>query len=134
MSEKMKPEGMERRRHERFPVREGAMVNLRSSANNAHRSELGFMVDISRGGLAFQCVQGEESLGDFDLLEIFGLDGSRVPIGSFRVIYEYETAAPRKDVKMKRCGLEFCRLSGVQTFFLDSFIEAYAIRPGFPAP
>jgi hypothetical protein len=130
MSEKMKPEGMERRRHERFPVREGAMVSLRSSANNGHRSELGFVVDISRGGLAFNCALGEEPLGCLDLLEIFGLDGSRVPIGSFKVIYEYETTHPREDVKMKRCGLEFCRLSGVQSFFLDSFIEAYAvIRP-----
>jgi len=109
------------------------MVGLTSSNDDSHYTKFGLVIDISRGGLAFE--HGLDQMpdqvlrGDFDVLDLFGLDGMRVPLLPFTIVYEQQAVPQRRrNIKMNRCGLEFGRLSGVQEVALDMFLDYYIVR------
>ena len=109
------------------------MVGLTSSNDDSHYTKFGLVVDISRGGLAFEYVLDQvpdQGLrGDFDVLDLFGLDGMRVPLLPFKIVYEQEAVKRgRRNIRMNRCGLEFGRLSGVQEIALDMFLHNHTVR------
>jgi len=126
------PAGVERRKFKRFLVKEWTMVGLTSSNDNSHYTKFGLVVDISEGGLAFEYVldqapdQGIE--GDFDVLDLFGLDGMRVLLLPFTIVYEQEGVPnSRRNIRLNRCGLEFGKLSGVQQVTLEMFLQHDAV-------
>jgi c-di-GMP-binding flagellar brake protein YcgR len=133
MPNRNEPVGRERRKFKRFPVKEWAMVGLTSSNDDSHYTKFGLVIDISRGGLAFEHgldqVPDQVLMGDFDVLDLFGLDGMRVPLLPFTIVYEQQVVPRRRrEIKMNRCGLEFGRLSGVQEVALDMFLDYHIVR------
>jgi c-di-GMP-binding flagellar brake protein YcgR len=133
MPNRNEPVGRERRKFKRFPVKEWAMVGLTSSNDDSHYTKIGLVIDISRGGLAFEYaldqVPDQGLRGDFDVLDLFGLDGMRVPLLPFTIVYEQQVALRRRrNIRMNRCGLEFGRLSGFQEVALDMFLDHHTVR------
>ena len=109
------------------------MIGLTSSNDDSHYTKFGLVVDISRGGLAFEYVLDQvpdQGLrGDFDVLDLFGLDGMRVPLLPFKIVYEQEAVKRgRRNIRMNRCGLEFGKLSGIQEAALDMFLRHHTVR------
>ncbi|MFO7559416.1 MAG: PilZ domain-containing protein [Desulfobacterales bacterium] len=113
---------VERRKHKRFAVMEGANM-----AFVPYFSKQGPVIDISEGGLAFRYISAKKILWReliailIDRMELFLKD---VP---FKTVY---------DLKMKhvnffgvksirRCGGEFGELTSSQTAKLEYFIKNY---------
>jgi hypothetical protein len=118
-------EKVERRKHQRFQVQDGAFAVLTPDFCNWSQ-----IIDISRGGLAF-CYTGLEQLpnASFALgisLADFGFYLGKVP---FKAIWDFEIA--NEDAcsftTIRRCGVEFGKLTPSQLFQLEYFIEDYAL-------
>jgi hypothetical protein len=97
---------------------------------------VGTLVDISRGGVAFQYFQ--PSGDDWDLLQgsieldLFKSEPSRNVIGiDCNVVYD--TAVPWEigvfgNYQLRRCGVQFGELSSDQSSELDSFIKDFSVE------
>ena len=116
---------VERRRHNRFRVKDGASVVLR-----AHFLELGEIIDVSKGGLAFRYIPSQQpSNGLFQLAILLG-DGSfylaDIP---FMIISDFEiNDNPFRSLKISRCGVQFGKLTRSQVSEMEYFIQRYATR------
>ena len=114
---------VERRKHNRFRVKDGASVVLR-----AHFLELGEIIDVSRGGLAFRYVPSQQpSSGSPQLVILLG-DGSfylaDIP---FIIISDFEiNQNPFSSLKISRCGVQFGELTHSQVSEIEYFIQHYA--------
>jgi hypothetical protein len=114
---------VERRKHERFQVKEGARAMVRPISLKTPR---GRIVDISRQGLAFCYTVEQEPLDDSLELDIcfaeYGFCLRRAPV---RVISDFEIGtedAPNFS-PIKRRGVEFGQLTAQQMSQLEDFIE-----------
>ncbi|UCG81250.1 MAG: PilZ domain-containing protein [Desulfobacterales bacterium] len=114
---------VERRKHKRFRVQDGAFVMLRPS-----HSHMGRIVDISMSGLAFECFGEEEPATRPKELEIFVTDSSFRLNMPCQLVYGLPTyESPLTSYKKKRCGVQFGDLTEYQTSLLADFIEHHTL-------
>ena len=118
-------EMVERRKHNRLQVKDGASVVLR-----AHFLELGQIIDVSKGGLAFRYIPSHQpSSGPSDLVILsddrtFYLD--EIP---FKIASDFEIGNdPFSFLKIRRCGLQFDKLTRNHVSQLKHFIRHCATR------
>ena len=108
------------RKYERYSAKEGAIVALKPQANI-----LGQMIDIGMGGLSFRYIENREPPGYTDELVIlvasqhFFLDKV-----SFKIVsdIEIENNISFSSIRMRRCSVEFVRLSLEQAALIQNFI------------
>jgi hypothetical protein len=114
----------EQRRHKRFQVPGGVFVGFGPRAN-----KVGQVVDVSMGGLAYRYVGCEES-ADGSHLDISATDNDfymgAVP---FRTVSDFQivdriAASP---MTMRRCGVQFRKLSRKQNAQLEYFIKQHTL-------
>jgi hypothetical protein len=116
---------VERRKHKRFQVQEGAFAVL-----TPHFYKRGQIIDISRGGLAFRYTNNEltpnasSNLG-ISLADV-GFYLSKVP---FKTISDFEIAneVAYSFTTIRRCGVEFGDLTLNQISQLEYFIWNHTI-------
>ena len=116
---------VERRNHKRFRVREGGYAALLPQF-----TEIGQILDISRGGLAFRYVASQERSHQSSQLSISSTDGSfslnKVPIKTvwdFALANEFSFGA----ITLRHCGVQFGQLTPAQKSDLEYFIQTYTL-------
>jgi len=94
----------------------------------------GQIVDVSRGGLAFHYVAGEEKEeegpnGSFELVILLADNNFHIDKVPFETISDFEIAnkVPFSSITMRRRGVQFGKLTDKQISQLDYFIRNYAI-------
>jgi len=121
---KKKKNMVERRNYQRFRAQEGAFAVLGDSSG-----KIGQAIDVSKGGLAFHYMPGEESSSDFAELNIFLAENSfylrELP---FQTVWDQEARkVPFSSIKVRRCGVQFGSLTNAQTSQLEHFIEHHTL-------
>jgi hypothetical protein len=116
---------LEQRKHQRFASKDGAFVNLRDNSN-----KLGQIIDISMGGLSYRYVENGINPGEY-MLDIF-LVGPDFRAESLPVHTVYDCEMKNNDtsekLKVRRQGVQFQDLNGIQFTLLEHFIENYTIK------
>ena len=115
---------VEKRKHKRMEVKDGAFVLL-----GPHSTKLGRIIDIGMGGLSFSHMASERpSIGLFEL-DIFIIDGDfyleRVLFEATSDFKTYEN--PFSSITMRRSGVRFGELGHNQVSQLEHFIQNYTI-------
>ncbi len=116
---------VERRRQERFQVSNGAFVGL-----GPHYNNVGQIIDLSMGGLAFHYAGSKEPPRGSWKLDIFLNDGNfylgKVP---FRIISDFEIAdkEPFDPITTRRSSVQFGNLTHYQKYLLGYFIQNHTI-------
>jgi hypothetical protein len=114
----------EQRRYKRFQVPGGVVVGFGPRAN-----KVGQVVDVSMGGLAYRYVGCEESC-DASHLDIFATDNDfymgAVP---FKTVSDFQVVdrPPPSPMSMRRCGVQFRKLSRKQNAKLEYFIQKHTV-------
>lgn len=124
------------RRWHRFRVKEGAMVEFkrpRLFRFLKHRVvKFAPLIDISRGGLAFQYIDDKMWPNNFNVLSIkktseeFEIDNIPIRIVSDRAISSLKGA-----MLIRRCGIKFEDLESFQKSQIDSFISLHTMDKHF---
>jgi hypothetical protein len=113
----------DRREYRRFRTREGTFAVLRN-----HSIRLGQVVDISRGGLAFQYIPDEQAFAGSCAVDIL-LTGKGLCVSgiSSRVVsdFEIEDMPPMTTIPVRRCGVRFESLESGQESQLQGFIQSH---------
>jgi hypothetical protein len=114
---------VERRKHKRFYAKDDTFAVLGPPSGN-----IGQVMDISMGGLAFSYVAGEDQPNRSHKLSILLAEHSfhltKIPI---ETIWDKEAEQlPFSSLRMRRCGLQFGELTRNQENQLEYFIENYA--------
>ncbi len=113
---------VERRKHRRLSISNGAFVALRP-----HYQRIGQVVDISMGGLAFTYMADQESPNRSFEADIFLAGGvfccQGVPFRTISDCESYGTAF--SSIKMRRSGLQFGELTPQQQVQLERFIQEH---------
>jgi hypothetical protein len=116
---------VERRKHKRFRVREGAFVILKPSETGAGR-----LVNISMGGLMFEYVATKEPSVEATELELFVTDSVfrlyGVPCESVWDLPVYKH--PSIPLQKRQSGVQFGKLSAHQTSQLEFFIANHTLN------
>ena len=114
----------EHRQHRRFQVPGGVFVGF-----GPHANKVGQIVDVSMGGLAYRYVGCDES-ADGSHLDIFVTDKDfymgAVPfktVSDFQIV-DRIAASP---MTMRRCGVQFRKLSRKQNAQLEYFIQHHTL-------
>jgi hypothetical protein len=116
---------VERRKHKRFQVQDIAFAVLRGQAD-----QLGQIIDISRGGLAFHFIaSGKNVKSSFEmdiLLAYYGLYMEKI---KFKTISDFQipNKSPFSPIIMRRHGVKFGELAPNQVSMLEDFIREYTI-------
>ena len=115
---------IERRKHRRMEVRDGAFVLL-----GPHSTKLGRIIDISMGGLAFSHMAREKPSSGLFELDIFTIDTDfyleRVV---FETISDFKTHEnPFSSITMRRSGVRFGELGHSQVSQLEDFMQKYTV-------
>ena len=121
----MKNKVVERRKHNRFQVKDGGSIVLR-----AHFLELGQIIDVSRGGLAFRYIPSRQpSSRSFELVILLGNGSFYLDEIPFKIVSDLETNGdPFCFSKIRRCGVQFGKLMRNQVSQLEYFIHHHVIR------
>jgi len=116
----------EKREFNRFKTKDLSFALLKS----ASYEELGGIVDISKGGLAFQYLVGEDRIKEPVELDIIlagnGFHIKKIPcktISDFEITNEIYFSS----LKMRRHSIKFGELDNNQISELDYFIKQYTI-------
>jgi c-di-GMP-binding flagellar brake protein YcgR len=121
----MKNNGVDRRKHKRFKLRDTIFVLIRTGSQNG----MGRIIDISESGLACHCLARNGVPFDQPELEVVLAEDSYhlVELPS-RTVSDLATDQKLPfDLKKRRCGLQFVRLNAVQRSKLQHFIEENAV-------
>ena len=113
----------ERRKHQRFKVKEVVFVLMRTN----HQNAVAQLIDISESGLGCHFISRNHKSIDYPELEIVLAEDSYhlVKISS-RTITDLETDEKLPfNLKKRRYGLEFIRLNTDQRFKLQYFIKTH---------
>ncbi len=117
----------ENRKHKRFKAKGGAFAVL-----GPHVKNLGRIIDISKGGLAFSYHEKGEPLHKLFELDILLADNGfyldKVPFNAvwdFQIVIDEE--APASSLAPRSCGVQFGALSDDQKSQLDYFIQNYTL-------
>ena len=112
---------VERRKHQRFRVREGVFVVLGPDSN-----KIGTIMDISMGGLAYNYLEDLFDEEDkFSELNIFFAEESLyLKKIKFQVVADQQPPKiPFSSINLRRCGVRFDNLNPSQTSELEHFIR-----------
>jgi hypothetical protein len=115
---------VERRKDKRFQAEDGAAAVFRRPWPRSTR--LGQIIDISKGGLAFRYIAGEEqSHGSSELEILWGDCSVRLDKMPFGTISDFETATevPLNSIEMRRSSVQFGELTSEQMSQLEYFIR-----------
>lgn len=116
---------VERRKHTRIRLKNGAFVGV-----GPNFDQVGPLIDISTGGLAFRYMALKKQPSGLSL-DIFSTNRnfylSYIP---FKTVSDCETVekAPSSSITMRRCSLEFSKLTRNQKSRLEQFIRDHTIR------
>jgi hypothetical protein len=119
---------VERRKHKRFQVQDGAFAV--AMPPQPRSTPPGQIIDVSRGGLAFRYIAGEEgSNGSFELIILLANNNFHLDKVPFETISDFEIAneVPFSSITMRRRGVQFGKLTDKQISQLDYFIRNYTI-------
>jgi hypothetical protein len=121
----------EQRKHERFSPKEWVSAFCQTSIVG-----IGKLVDISKGGAAFQYVQRSNTnlallrkslvLDLFETVTYHGVKGMEC-----KVVYDSEVPSQNVlsgDYRVRRCGVEFAEHNWYQSFQLDMFIKDFTVQ------
>jgi hypothetical protein len=115
---------VEKRKHKRMEVKDGAFVLL-----GPHSTKLGRIIDIGMGGLSFSHMASERPSSGLFELDIFIIDGDfyleRVLFEATSDFKTYEN--PFSSITMRRSGVRFGELGHNQVSQLEHFIQNYTI-------
>ena len=117
---------LERRKHKRFLVQDDAIAVLRPNVDKR-----GPIIDISRGGLAFDYITGKDSSDRSSKLDILlpdlGFYLGHMPI---RTVSDLEVASGLafRGIKRRRCSVQFGKLTQEQMSQLGHFIQNHTRR------
>lgn len=117
----------ERRKHKRFPIRDVAFAILRSDKDE----ELGQIMNISMGGLAFQYFVGNRELQKADKLDVLPADnGFHVDNIPFQVVDDYELVneLPFSSITKREQRVYFAKLTDNQKKGIESFIKEHTYQ------
>ena len=121
-----------RRKHQRFAAKDWIFAACKGDS-----LRLGKVVDISRGGVAFQYVSFMEEnrspvKGPVDV-EVFEKGSSWCLLkASCCVVYDFEVPLPGsmlENYQLRRCGVQFGKLSREQWSDLEYFIQDFRVGP-----
>ena len=116
---------IERRKHRRLQVQDIAFAVLRDQGR-----QLGQIMDISMGGLAFNYIAGggnDDSAFELDILLAYkGLYMKKI---QFKTISDFQIAnkSPFSPITMRRHGVKFGKLTLKQTSMLKNFIQEHTV-------
>jgi len=114
-----------KRKHTRFRSQD-----LAFAAFGAYSKEIGEIIDISMGGLAFLYIADGDQINESRELEIYlannGFHLKEVP---FTTISDFELTSefPTSFIIMKRCGVQFGELTQTQVSQLGYFIQNHTV-------
>ena len=115
---------IDRRIHKRYAMQPSAFVSIRPGGTN-----LGQIMDLSIGGLAFRYMSKERPSGAFFQIDLFSAEnGFYLEEVPFRTIWDVETDGqlPFSALSMRRRGGEFGELTDHQRTQLAYFMEHYS--------
>jgi hypothetical protein len=119
---------VERRRDERFPAPQGLFAAL-----TGRHLKLGTIIDINTIGLALRYVDREKLLGGTYWMDIY-MSGSHFHLGQIPVetISDLELVhgRPYWPIAIRRCGVQFEKLTPTQKSKLQSLIQNHTIGKG----
>jgi hypothetical protein len=116
----------ERRQHRRYPLKDVAFAILRTNADE----ELGQIVNISLGGLAFQYFVGNRNFQKAEKLDVFLADnGIHVDDIPFQVVDDYEMAneLPFSSITKREQRVRFDSLTDLQISGIKEFIKGHTV-------
>lgn len=114
----------ERRKHQRFETKDVAFAILKTN----REEELGQIVNISMGGLAFHYFIGNREFQPAERLDVLLADrGIHVENIKFRVVEDYELVneLPFSSITKREQRVLFNDLSDAQIQGIDSFIRRH---------
>jgi hypothetical protein len=125
---------VERREHERFKVKNGAIVMIRPLNSDATTQKYCLIMNISKDGLAFRYIDRNGELNEpFKLNVSFAQDSisftylKYVPCKT--VWTSHEASKPSSShLKTMQRGVQFGEMTPNHASQLDRFIQKYAIR------
>jgi hypothetical protein len=123
---------LDRREHKRFKIKDGTFAVLRSQPNS---SQLGNIIDIGNGGLAFHFLDTKETPSEFSELDIFisgtGLLVSDVPV---EIISQFpiEKKIPFFSVSTRRFCIKFGKLTDKIRSRVNFLIQNYSVADSLP--
>lgn len=116
------------RKSKRYRVAEQAYALLKQP----HYTELGKIIDISKTGISFLCInEGDWSDGPFEIDILIGNDNQHIPSQELNmlrniplqpIIYSTDSSDSTSNDMMKRCGVQFGKLTYEQKAHIDAFI------------
>ncbi len=116
----------DRRKHNRFVVREGAFAVMAPGFKN-----MGQIKNISKGGLAYRYVANEATVDDLLKLDIFLSNKdfyfNNIPFKTVSILDEI-SEFPYSSISMKQCCIQFGQLDRDQKHMLDYFILNHTIK------
>ena len=114
----------ERRKHRRFRLKDLAIA-----VPNKPTSQVGRIVNISKGGLAVRYVDRDDWAGEADSIDILinsGLFLTNIPIQNVSD-FEVENQVSFSIMTERQCCLQFGPLSSKQESRLDEFIKHHGV-------
>ncbi len=118
----------EQRRHPRYRIRDAAFHVF------SHGTQIsGRLVNIGKGGLAFQFTPGNGKTTACRAIDILGPGADRFYLAGIRCRRIYDICALAEDqtftgASTRLCGLQFIDLTAEQTRKLASLIDRYGIE------
>ena len=112
----------ERRRHKRYPACDGAFAAI---SPNSYK--LGQIINISRGGIAFQYINSERPTLNHDIEETHIFLSSKghyvqgIPVKQVSD-YAVPNTNPYSTLNMRQCAVQFGEMSMEQIINLDNYI------------
>lgn len=113
----------EQRQHHRYPMRDAVFYVFGRGGRLTGR-----LVNIGKGGLAFQFVPGQEETVDCRAIDILGPEPARLHVAGIVCRKVYEISALAEDqtftgAETRLCGLQFIDLTGEQSQKLTAIID-----------
>lgn len=127
---------VEMRKWHRFNVKEGAIVEFKKprlfKLLKPRIVKFAPIIDISRGGLAFQYIDDEMWPATFNILSLRktseGFDIDNIPI---RIVSDRAITSLSGAMFIRRCGIKFEELASFQKSQIDSFISIHTLDRHF---
>jgi hypothetical protein len=117
--------GIEPRQNIRTKARKGTFVLFGNDGHN-----IGMLLDISKGGLAFQYVTEPKETLALTAITVYADGSSSFSLDTLpcRTVYDQEVIPTVNNICIRRCGVQFLRLSQYQAARLKSFLVSCAMH------
>ncbi len=118
---------IERRKQDRFKVRDDAFVSIKSD----HCAKIGSIRDINRDGFAFMYIGKENQIyGPLEVDIFYSGSGVYVQKLKSKTISDFkiDKKAPSSSLAIRQCCMQFCEPTDDQISHLENFIQKYLDR------